>query len=139
MKHLLAIVIVYIVAVHRAGKGRGENKVLDSRMTHLMECCRTRRSSEAGWVRLKKEREILEKEKEQFRELMEKEKAKLKLSEQNRAEKNKTLFERERSIRKCEDKLTEKNWEEEKRLRRANFDSLVRERKLEKGKLVGNW
>ena len=104
-------------------------------MTLLIECWRTRRSSEVGWGRLKKEREILEKEKEQFKELMEKEKAKLKLSKQNRAEKNRTLFERERSIHKCEDRLTEKSSEDESRLRRANFDSLIHERNQERGEL----
>ena len=82
---------------------------------------------------LKKERMTLEKEKEQFKELMEKEKEVFRVEV---SEKNKTFFERERSLRKNEDKLLklgEQNSEEESRLVRANFDSLIREKKQEMG------
>ena len=82
---------------------------------------------------LKKERMTLEKEKEQFKELMEKEKEVFRVEV---SEKNKTFFQRERSLRKNEDKLLklgEQNSEEESRLVRANFDSLIREKKQEMG------
>ena len=85
---------------------------------------------------LEKERVRLEKEKQQFNELMEKEKVRMKLSEQKFkaevSEKNRRFFEREFSIRKSEDKLLkliENNSEEERRLRCANCDSLMQERK----------
>ena len=80
-----------------------------------------------------KERITLENEKEQFKELMEKEKVVFRVEV---SQKNKTFFERERNLRKDEDKLlklAEQNSEEVSRLVRANFDSLIREKKQEMG------
>ena len=82
---------------------------------------------------LKRERITLENEKEQFKELMEKEKVVFRVEV---SEKNKTFYERERNLRKDEDKLlklAEQNSEEVSRLVRANFDSLIREKKREMG------